>query len=184
MSIAIDRNVGRRIKDLADRLGMTLYSLTNQMLTQAITVFEESDATVNLHDLWVTYKVHRDLNLLPIGSENLVNYVTKLYRCDRELTIESWKRWGRELALYLKREYPTLKRVSEVITNILPYYRVFKYVEMAGEVHLQVSLADPVTEEVLQAQLASLREFIDGYGYRVKKEEVQRGTIDLELQKR
>jgi hypothetical protein len=183
MTVAIDRDIGNRIHRLAHKLGMTVFSLTNQMLTQTIKVFEESDAKIDIYELWQREKAKKELGLVLVSEKTLAQTEKICLRYERETTYKLWKKWGSETALYLKRYYESLKYVCEAIKVIFSSLEEIYLEESREGTILHVSLPSALAD-ISELILAWYEGFVEGYGYEVVKSDIIGSTFRFLLRKR
>lgn len=183
MTVAIDRDIGKRIQRLAKRLGMTMFSLTNQILYQGIKVFEESGARVDLYDLWIREKAKEEVGLIFVDSNAFAKSAYHYLKSNPEEAKNTWRKWGEETSLYLKREYLDLNSACEAIKKIFTDIKEV-YVEELGDNRylLHVSLPLQLTR-INELIVEWYKGFLKMYNFEIIKTEFVGSTYTFTMRR-
>jgi hypothetical protein len=126
-TLSVNGELAKELLSLARERRMTLFSLTNQILENSITLMKMGFDIQNLKDLISILKILKDLDVAVIPSDFLDKLLVKLYKVDPDELLRSFKQVGLEMADYLRLEAPTIEKLmtlAQVLTMLFPLKRV------------------------------------------------------------
>ena len=184
--MAVQGDLAQKIIEIANRKGMTVYSFTNEVLEQVINAESMNRSLEDIVELYRLREIDRDSGAVFVTTDILLYMVERLYQQEKEKLSERWYKSGRWYGKYLQikvddgKPLQMLERLLDACSCKSSEIRILR----DGD-KLSLNRLSP-NESLEYTELFSkfLEGIIHSFGYETKKNDVSKGLIVLEFEKK
>jgi hypothetical protein len=184
--LAVQGDLAQRIIEIANRKGMTVYSFTNEILQQAIKADGMDKSLEDIVERFRLLEIERDSGAVFATTDTLLYMVEKLYQQEKEGLLKKWYESGRWYGKYLQIKVNDgdplnmLEKFLDACSGKSSEIRIFT----EGD-KLSLNRLSP-NDSLEYTELFSrfLEGIIHSFGYETKNNDVSKGLIVLEFEKK
>ena len=185
-NISVDQAVFEEFSTQAEGQNKTLFAFANEALSTVAKVSAEGGTPSDLYRLWRSVTVLKQIDVITLPSDFVDELIAKEYAGDKVNLFKMFHDLGGRLVGILKIAAPTLEELSELardFTGILPIkqFRIARLQDDSVEIDI---IGAGRRIESTECSFIFLQSILNGYGYTVKKHELNVGTIRAWASKR
>ena len=183
--MAVQGDLAHRLMGIANRQGRTVYSLTNEIVEQAIEADLLDCPLKDIVEFYRLLRVEKDSGSVIIRKDNLLYMIDKLYPREKKVLWDKWYRSGRWYGKYLQvkflngEQFGVLEKLLDACAWDSSEFRLQR--DGDNLVLNSVSLASSLEYTELVARF--LEGIVHSLGYETTNNDITRGLIVLEFKK-
>lgn len=130
--MAVQGDLAHRLMGIANRQGRTIYSLTNEIVEQAIEADRLNCSLKDIIEFYKLLRVEKESGSVIMRKDNLLYLIDKLYPVDKKTMWERWYRSGRWYGKYLQvkfldgEQFGVLEKLLETCVWDSSEFRLFE----------------------------------------------------------
>jgi len=184
--LAVQGDLAQRIIEIANRKGMTVYSLTNEILQQAIKAEGMDRSLEDIVERFRLLEIDRDSGALFVTTDTLLYMVERLYQQEKETLLKRWYGSGRWYGKYLQVKFhdeeplDMIEKLLDACSCKSSEIRILR-----EENRLSLNWLSP-NDSLEYTELFSkfLEGVIHSFGYETRNNDVSKGLIVLEFERK
>jgi hypothetical protein len=181
-NISVDQNVFTEFSSQAERQSKTLFSFANESLLAVAKISAEGGSPSDLYKLWRSVSLLKQIDVITLPSDFIDELIAKQYAVKKEELLHMFSDLGTKIVGILKIAASDLDELAELARDfaaLLPV-KQFKILKHAEDGLVEIGIVGAGRRiESTECTVEFLKSVLNGYGYRVTKQEVNVGTIRL-----
>ncbi len=165
---------------------MTLFAFANESLTSIAKIAAEGGNPADLYQTWRVLTILKEVDVIPLPSDFVEGLIRELYVADKESVLLKFRELGASVVGLLKiaaDDIESLTTLAKDFSAIIPIKLFSMSEKQNGAIEVDVVGAGKGVETT-ECSSEFLKSILNGYGYSVTREELNRGAIRLWAQKR
>lgn len=184
--LAVDGEIAQKIIEIANRKGMTVYNFTNYILQQAIKAENLNRSLDDIVERFRLLEIVQDSGAIFATTDILSYMVKRLYQQEKEKLCVKWYKSGLWYGKYLQVKFGNgepLEMLKKLLDACAPKSSEVRIVKEGDKLSLhRVSPTDSLEYTELFSKF--LEGVIHSFGYETKKNDVSKGLIALEFERK
>jgi len=184
--LAVDGEIARKIIQIANRKGMTVYSFTNEILKQAIAAENMNKSLEDIVELFRLLEISLNGGALLIPGDILMYMIERIYQQEREELLSKWYKSGRWYGKYLQVRFHRDEPLDIIQSLLNACSSKYSEIQILKEDRkLSVNWMSPNNSlEYTELFSKFLEGVIHSFGYKTRKNDVSKGLIVMEFEKK
>lgn len=184
--MAVEGDLAHKIIEIANRKGMTVYNFTNEILQQAIKAEGMNRSLEDVVERFRLLQIQRDSGAVYATADVLLYMVKELYKQKKEELLQKWYESGRWHGKYFKIKFndeQPLDMVEKFLRSCSPDSCEIRMFRDGDKLLLnRVSPNDSMEYTELFSKFSE--GIMHSFGYETKMNDVSKGLIALQFEKR
>jgi len=184
VNIAVAAEIASKLGEVAEKRGMTMFSLANESLSVMLELMEDGFSPRDVKMSMYLLRILNELETVPMPARVMDRIMSLIYTRAREEAEAIFCEGGRAIANYLIAVFGNIKNVTEVASQ-LPKHVPIKRLEISekdGELELEL-VGVGYSNEASQLILVAARCFVEAMGYRVVESSAAAGVVFVRAKK-
>jgi hypothetical protein len=184
--LAVQGDLAQKVIQIANRKGMTVYNFTNEVLEQAV---KADSMNWSIHDIVERFsllEIERDSGGVFATMDTLLYMVERLYQQEKEALLKNWYESGQWYGKYLQIKFgdgEPLDMLEKLLGACSSKSSEIRIVRDGNRLSLN-RLCPNDAMEYTELFAKFLEGIIHSFGYETKKNDVSKGLIALEFERK
>jgi hypothetical protein len=184
--LAVQGDLAQRIIEIANKKGQTVYSLTNDILSQAIKAESINRSLNDIVERFRLFEIERNSGAVFATKDTLLYMVGKLYHQEKDVLLKNWLDSGRWYGRYLKVKFndeEPLDMLEKLLCSCswdLSEIRISKDGDKLSLTRLSPNDSLEYTELISKF----IEGIISSFGYEIKTHDISKGLTVQEFERK
>ena len=184
--LAVQGDLAQKIIEIANRKGMTVYNFTNEVLEQVVKAESMNRSIEDIVERFSLLEIDRDSGAVFATADALLYMVERLYEQEKETLLNKWYESGQWYGKYLRIKFgdgeplDMLKKLLDACSSKSSEVRILR----DGDKISLNRLSPNDSPEYTELFSRFLEGIIHSFGYETKKNDVSKGLIVLEFERK
>jgi len=184
--LAVQGDLAQKIIEIANRKGMTVYNLTNDVLEQAVKADSMNWSIEGIVERFSLLEIERDSGAVFATMDSLSYMIERLYHEEKDALLEKWYESGQWFGKYLQIKFNNgepLDMLEKLLGACSPKSSEIRIARDGNKLSVnRLSPNDSI--EYTESFSRFLEGLIHSFGYETKKNDVSKGLITLEFERK
>lgn len=184
--LAVQGDLAQKVIQIANRKGMTVYNFTNEVLEQAVKADSMNWSIDDIVERFSLLEIERDSGGVFATMDTLLYMVERLYQQEKEALLKNWYESGQWYGKYLQIKFgdgEPLDMLEKLLGACSSKSSEIRIVRDGNRLSLN-RLCPNDAMEYTELFAKFLEGIIHSFGYETKKNDVSKGLITLEFERK
>lgn len=184
--LAVQGDLAQKVIQIANRKGMTVYNFTNEVLEQAVKADSMNWSIDDIVERFSLLEIERDSGAVFATMDTLLYMVERLYQQEKEALLKNWYESGQWYGKYLQIKFgdgEPLDMLEKLLGACSSKSSEIRIVRDGNRLSLN-RLCPNDAMEYTELFAKFLEGIIHSFGYETKKNDVSKGLIALEFERK
>ena len=182
-TLSVDENIANQLASIAREKKMTLYAFVNEILDNAVKLFNEGADIKTAYELWAVHKLLSEVDAVILPSDFMDSIISDVCKYNEQELYKKFRQLGHETATLIRiyaRDLDELIQLAVNYSKYLPLKRIEARYLGNGTYEVGIVGAGGVIEST-----RCINEFIKGlleaYQVAILENEISKSVIHLKL---
>ena len=184
--ILVRGDLAEKITEMSKKEGKTIYSLTNEVLEDAIRAYMLGYKPSEMIDYFLFTVAEKEAGAVVISADILMHLISKIYSREKEALWKKWVEWGQWYGKYLAAKFydqEPLETLKRMFGSGIWEVSDFNFLREANGVSMRC-LMPHLSSERTELFSKFLEGMMDSFGYCLTEHGSLRGIISLKFEKK